>query len=357
MKRLFLLVVAALAPLPLAAQQAPADTAQVHVVRRGDTLWDLARQYLADPFRWSEIYGLNRDVVANPHWIYPAERIRIPGALGAVLDGSTVADVPMDGYVPPAPPARTVFFPASRAEGPGTMQTAADDAEVTIVTAGDFYRAGRLVPDSEVRPVGELVEVAQASVVPLRFPPQIQPFTKVYMKLRPGQQAAVGDVFHLWRRGDVVSGYGRIYESTGAAHVVAVDGDVATVEVERIYESVRLGDLALPVERFGVPGGVIPGPASGPQGRIVAFSLPQAVHSVEDIAFIDLGQQSGVTEGDEFAVVIPARRTDYGVRPEMEIARLQVVRVAGRTSAARVIRMQQPALEAGQVVRLVGKMP
>jgi hypothetical protein len=356
MKRLFLLVVAALAPLPLAAQQAPADTAQVHVVRRGDTLWDLARQYLADPFRWSEIYGLNRDVVANPHWIYPAERIRIPGALGAVLDGSTVADVPVDGYVPPAPPARTVFFPASQAEGSGTMLTAGD-AEVTIVTAGDFYRAGRLVPDAEVRPVGELVEVAQASVVPLRIPPQIQPFTKVYMKLRPGQQAAVGDVFHLWRRGDAVSGYGRIHEPTGAARVVAVDGDVATVEVDRIYEAVRLGDLALPVERFGVPGGVIPGPASGPQGRIVAFSLPQAVHSVEDIAFIDLGQQSGVTEGDEFAVVIPARRTDYGVRPEMEIARLQVVRVAGRTSAARVIRMQQPALEAGQVVRLVGKMP
>ena len=61
---------------------------------------------------------------------------------------------------PPAPPARTVFFPASRSDGPGTMITAADDAEVTIVTPGDFYRAGRLVPDAEVRSVGRLVEIA-----------------------------------------------------------------------------------------------------------------------------------------------------------------------------------------------------
>ena len=70
-----------------------------------------------------------------------------------------------------------------------------------------------------------------------------------------------------------------------------------------------------------------------------------------------MGREAGVVEGDEFAVVIPARAAPYGVRPEMEIARLQVVRVSGRTSAARVIHLEQPALAAGQVVRLVGKMP
>ena len=139
--------------------------------------------------------------------------------------------------------------------------------------------------------------------------------------------------------------------------MVAVDGDVATVEIEKMYAPVLLGDLALPVEQFPVPGGVIPRPASGLEGRVVTLASPQEIAGLEEVAFLDVGAQSGVDEGDEFAVVIPPQRTEYGVRPEIQVARLQVVRVSGRTSAARVVHLQQPALEAGQVVRLVGKMP
>ena len=358
MKRLFLLFAVLLVAAPAAAQQ-PADTARTHVVRAGDTLWDLAHQYLANPFRWSEIYGVNRDVVADPHWIYPAERLRIPGMPGAVV---AVAPAPADGYVPTAAlaePDRTVFFPSPGAYRSAQLITAADDQAVTVVTAGDFYRAGRLVPDAEMRPVGTLVEVAEASVVQFGVSRQIHPHTRVYMKLAPGAPAGmrVGDDFHLWRPGREVLPYGRIYTSTGMARVVAVDGDVATVEVEKLYAPVLLGDVALPVEQFPVPGGVIPGPASGVEGRIVALDSRQALVGVEDIVYLDLGSGSGVAEGDEFAVVIPPRRAAYGVRPEMQVARLQVVRVSGRTSAARVVHLQQPALDAGQVVRLVGKMP
>jgi len=50
-----------------------------HVVKKGDTLWDLAQTYLKNPFRWPEIFHRNTDIVKDPHWIYPGEVIRISG--------------------------------------------------------------------------------------------------------------------------------------------------------------------------------------------------------------------------------------------------------------------------------------
>lgn len=362
MNRLSLLAAAALlAPAalpagPAAAQQLPADTVRTHVVRAGDTLWDLSELYLSNPFRWPEIFGVNRDVVADPHWIYPAERLRIPGARPAA-----VAAAPAPGYLPSASgehPRRTVFFPVAETRPASELVSAADAAEVTVVTAGDFQRAGRLVADREIRPLGRLVEVAEASVLIRRLERQIHPRTRVYMEIARGADLPrIGDEVHLWRPGRAVRPHGRIYESTGTARVVALDGNVATVEIDRLFSTVEIGDLALPAEPFTVPGGVIPRPASGVQGRIVAFAFPQAAPSVEDVAFLDLGAEAGVVEGDEFEVVLPPHRTAYGIRPEIPVARLQVVRVAPRTSAARVVQLRQPALETGQVVRLVGKMP
>jgi hypothetical protein len=75
-------VLGALRPAPAP----PADPARIHVVRAGDTLWDIAAADLdgrADSARitaqWHRIYRLNRAVIgADPDLIDPGQELRMP---------------------------------------------------------------------------------------------------------------------------------------------------------------------------------------------------------------------------------------------------------------------------------------
>jgi LysM repeat protein len=47
-----------------------------YVVKPGDTLWDISKLYLRDPWYWPEIWYLNPQV-ANPHLIYPGDVLKL----------------------------------------------------------------------------------------------------------------------------------------------------------------------------------------------------------------------------------------------------------------------------------------
>lgn len=57
------------------AGQANATTGVVHVVVRGDTLWDISRKYLGNPFRYPELVRLSG--IKNPDLIHPGDIVRI----------------------------------------------------------------------------------------------------------------------------------------------------------------------------------------------------------------------------------------------------------------------------------------
>lgn len=62
----------ALATEPLKLVDNPPDR---HIVVKGDTLWDISGKFLQHPWRWPEIWRMNKNEIKNPHWIYPGNVI------------------------------------------------------------------------------------------------------------------------------------------------------------------------------------------------------------------------------------------------------------------------------------------
>jgi hypothetical protein len=109
-----------------ASAAAPADTAPAtaacqflanapdqHQVVSGDTLWGISGRFLQHPWCWPQVWGLNRDQISNPHWIYPGQIVYFDRATGRLRLGRSVGTG--DGGLP------TVrLSPQTRIEGMGS---------------------------------------------------------------------------------------------------------------------------------------------------------------------------------------------------------------------------------------------
>lgn len=67
---------ASVQPPPRETSSAP--QVKTYTVESGDCLWNIAKQYLGDGSRYTEIYDLNRDKIKNPNFIYPGQVLTLP---------------------------------------------------------------------------------------------------------------------------------------------------------------------------------------------------------------------------------------------------------------------------------------
>jgi len=85
---LFVLCAAAGAQAPSTPLTIRPDAPDRYVVVPGDTLWGISQRYTDSPWRWPELWGLNKDQIRNPHLIYPGYVITLDRARGQVSIGT-----------------------------------------------------------------------------------------------------------------------------------------------------------------------------------------------------------------------------------------------------------------------------
>ena len=77
-RKIIYLILATMLVGAVAAQDVSirADHPEEYVVVKGDTLWDISARFLDKPWQWPAIWHVNPQV-ANPHLIYPGDRLKL----------------------------------------------------------------------------------------------------------------------------------------------------------------------------------------------------------------------------------------------------------------------------------------
>jgi LysM repeat protein len=351
---------------------APAEGEVTHVVKKGDTLWDIARAYLKDPFRWPEVFRRNTDVVENPHWIYPGEVIRIPQSevRAEVLERLTAkpaapAAAPVAAAPAAAAPVATALEPtvfsnrpvlvSDRLQSNGQVigRELAGSVRVGEVEAAPFadrqggpHGAGRLAAAYD-RPG------IQAKASDQRF--QLQ--DPIFVELPSGRPARVGDQYVAYVLGPMLSDESELMIPTAIVRVENVQpGELTLARIVRQFGDIRLDQLLAPLESAVPSATMTRMPVSdGLTAHVLWVHEDPVLPSTQ--SYVVLTRETGldVQVGDLFTL-IDASVDESHPAPPVPAGVAQVVRVTPYAVTALVMDQDQPTIRAGMPARLTARM-
>ena len=216
-----------------------------YVVVPGDTLWSIAERFTDSPWRWPELWNMNKDQIRNPHRIYPGDVILIDRTGGRLALAGTVKLSPR------------VRAESSTAEGIPTIPPNAIEPYLSrplLIEPGGLDQAPRIVALDD----GRVVAGDGA---------------KAFVRGMGDSKAAS---WSLYRHGNplvdpdtnTTLGYEAIY--LGTAKLVQ-SGEPATVELSTVTQEIGIGDRLIPADRPEIVRYAPHAPAANLQGRVMSI--------------------------------------------------------------------------------------
>jgi LysM repeat protein len=343
-----------LARTGLVAAQEPVSRPATHTVKRGDTLWDIARTYLSDPFLWPEIYRLNTDVVEDPHWIYPGEVLKLPGA--QVVAAAPAAE-PAADTTRPQPIITSTPVPVA-----DTTPRFQERPRPTV-RWGEYIAAPWVDQRGGPRDWGTIMGTADLSPhMNAKDRENFDPYDKVLFSPPPGAPNVAKARYLSYVLGPLIEDFGQIVIPTGIIEVErpSENGDAGVAHVVTVFNQIQRQHRLIPYDTSVMSIVGRPAPVTnGRSGKIRWMYRQPVLPDLQRYLVLDLSGREGVGPGDQIELYQPRLRGEDGQlgTPELSIGHAQVVKVTQFGATAILMNIERPKVEEGTTVRVSAKMP
>jgi hypothetical protein len=365
----------ALAPTALFAQEpvaaAPARPA-THTVKRGDTLWDIAKLYLGDPFLWPEIYRLNTDIIEDPHWIYPGELLKLPADTTRVVAAAPAqpASTPTPATPTPAPVPAPVRAAPAAVPPTAVAETPAADTMVRLeqapppvptVRSAEFIAAPWIDRPDGPRESGYVIDARDISGIASADRSRLNLYDRVLVS-PPAGPVAARSLYLTYRFGPLLEDIGQVVIPTGIIRVTrpGANGEATVGEVVKLFSQMQRGQRLIPLDSSAAVGFARPTPVeNGVTGTVRWIYESPVLPSLQDYVLLDITGQN-VRTGDRIDLFMPRQPPPDGEElaiPELRIATAQILRATPFGATAIILHLDQPKIEEGTAARVTAKMP
>ena len=263
-----------------------------YTIVKGDTLWAISSRFLKQPWRWPEVWGMNREQIKNPHWIYPGQTV--------VLDRTNM----------------TLSI-----KGGGDSNTPAPDSGV----AGSDRLSPRVYSTSSDSPItsvpmealkGFLVEPLVLDEAGMRDPATVVAIEEDRVIAGTGDTIFAKnvtndiDLWQIYRRAEVIKepvtgeilGYEAISVGTASVTTPSSGNKVAALQVTSSKQEVSVDDRMLPAGKAEALAFVPHAPPANAAGRVVSIYGGLGEGGRNSIITLSVGKQQGAEPGQVFAL-------------------------------------------------------
>jgi LysM repeat protein len=261
--------------IPLAA-----DVPDSYVVKRGDTLWGIAKVFLRDPWYWPEIWQVNPKI-QNPHRIYPGDTLRL-----VFVDGQPQILLQRGDTARVEPRVRSEPLEASI-------------TSIPYATVAAFMSKPSVLDREQIKHAPYLLATRDLHVV-------MSEGDTLYARGFTNP-AELGSHYNVVRVGDPlidpddnrILGYDGIF--TGSGHVTR-QGDPTTLIMTESTRESRAGDKLI-AGGVDVPLDFIPSaPRTKTNGRIIAVADGVSIIGQYEVVVVNRGARDGLAPGNVLGV-------------------------------------------------------
>ena len=323
--QLFLLIFLISIPLSTTAAEGEKtvkyETGFYYTVQKGDTLWDLSQKFSDTPWQWPELWKENSQI-ANPHRIYPGERIRLYRRHGAHGYGDDKGDKKKTSDEDLRKMSEMIDFQYAAIERVGFIR------KDPVASHGTIFKVeGRKVMIS----TGDLVYIRPADGV------EMKPGTRytIYRTLKPIKDRKTKRYIGIQ------------HYFSGTLEVTLKRPAFVLARVIASFRPIKIGDLLMPYKRRLQRLGVQESP-EGLLGQIIESEEHTAMFGENAIAFIDKGKQEGVVPGQIYWVfkqdqhrINPDDKYDVALTPVL-LGEFMVLHTENTTATVIITDSRQP---------------